>query len=180
MLVLSFEIPAHEEAIDLLLRGVARVRTSERARITTRPPRASDAGFALVDVVVPESPRVYQALLWVLCEINAWCSKQWQIPSVLDGGIVFEDEPPGVEWWRCNAALHARGAGDCEDIACARVGEWVAAGVRAGPLLELESETATHRQFHVVVLVENPMGGLVREDPTREIEAKSWGSELFW
>ena len=173
-LVLTFELSDAPGALELLARGVERVRASSTGTITTSPPYIAGPGLVAFDVEVPQDPAIYQALLFVLLELDLWeRANLGPLPSALEG-IDYEAEPSGVEWWRSSVALRARGAGDCEDIATDYAAELAAQGTNAAPLLELELDTANGRSFHVVTLIETAPGVLERRDPSREIEARSW------
>lgn len=173
-LVLTFELYDAPELLELLEAGVERVRASEHTPITTSPPYKAGPGLVAVDVTVSEDPRVYQAFLFVLLELDLWERTHLDLPSVLDPGLAFEAEPPGVEWWRSSFALRSRGSGDCEDFATDYAAELVLSGQPAAPSIELELDDGHGRRFHVVTLIETAPGVLERRDLSREIEALPW------
>jgi len=174
-LCLTFELLDHPEPLELLRAGVERVRQTEDTRIDASPTYTIGPGLAAVDLEVSQEPRVYQALLFVLLEVDLWERKFLEIPSVLAGGIRYEAEPPGVEWWRSSYAIRHRGAGDCEDLATDYAAELTLDGQQAAPLLELDAaEPGKGRRFHVVTLATDAAGDVQRFDISREIEEKLW------
>ena len=176
-LVLTFELLDHPDPIRILRRGIERVRATPfgGAQIAASSAYQAGPGLVAVDVDVPQDPRIYQGLLFVLLEVDLWERTFMQIPPVLSGGIRFEAEPQGVEWWRSSYAIRQRGAADCEDIATDYAAELVLAGFVAAPALELELERRPDggRAFHVVTMASDGSGPLERLDPSAEIEAQN-------
>jgi len=176
-LVLTFELLDHPDPIRILRRGIERVRATPfgGAQIAASSAYQAGPGLVAVDVDVPQDPRIYQGLLLVLLEVDLWERTFMQIPPVLSGGIRFEAEPQGVEWWRSSYAIRQRGAADCEDIATDYAAELVLAGFVAAPALELELERRPDggRAFHVVTMASDGSGPLERLDPSAEIEAQN-------
>jgi len=175
-LVITFELCDHPDPLAILRRGIERVRaTPGGAQIAASSAYQAGPGLVAVDVDVPQDPRIYQGLLFVLLEVDLWERSFMEIPSVLAGGIDFEAEPPGVEWWRSSYAIRQRGAADCEDIATDYAAELVLAGFVAAPALELELERRPDggRAFHVVTMASDGSGPLERLDPSAEIEAQN-------
>ncbi len=128
-----------------------------------RQSQATELGPGLLRVVldVPTREDGYLLLLDCLTAINIWSRQRWHFPSVYDGQLRYEREPPGLEIWASTPALFARGFGDCEDLAADRVAELVVQGVAARTVLDLERRSASGDQYHV--LLEHAGG---REDPS--------------
>ena len=124
---------------------------------------AAELGPGLLRVVldVPEQETGYLLLLDCLTAINIWTRRRWFFPSVYDGALYYEREPPGLEIWASTAALFARGYGDCEDLAADRVAQLNVEGTPARVVLDLEQRTPTGDHYHVVL---EHAGG--REDPS--------------
>lgn len=66
--------------------------------------------------------------LETLCQINEWQLARHSIagtplPRLYESGVRYEAEPPGEEEWLDTETLYRKRKGDCEDVACARVGE---------------------------------------------------------
>lgn len=170
-MLIAWEIPSG--ALELLSQQLERVRREESFRIDAGAAHPSAIrGLLVVPTRVPKSARAYQSLLFALLAVDLWCRERRTYPSVLDNGrIAYQiDKTPGLETWPSTAALHARGVGNCDAIACDRAAEWCLAGYPCAPSLELASESPEVREFHVVVA-----GNGFREDPTLEIERRtSW------
>lgn len=173
-LVLTFELCDHPDPLAILRRGIERVRATPGGdSVVSSSAYKAGPGLAAVDVDVPQDPRIYQAFLFVLLEIDLWERAFLELPSILAPGILFETEPQGVEWWRSSFAIRHRGAGDCEDLATDYAAELVGQGYDAAPALELELERRDgSRAFHVVVMADTGSGELERLDPSADIEAR--------
>lgn len=72
-----------------------------------------------------ELSRFFPLLLCLetLTQINQWHLRQDRYAPLYHSGVYYQEEPPGEEEWLDTPSLYKQGFGDCEDIACARVGE---------------------------------------------------------
>ena len=62
--------------------------------------------------------------LEALTRINEdWLRANPNTPNLYESGVRYAVEPTGYELWDPTALLLARGAGDCDDLACARAAE---------------------------------------------------------
>lgn len=86
--------------------------------------------------------------------------------SLYDSGVRYAREPSGAERWASVPLVLARGAGDCEDLACWRAAELRLRGDAAARVVSTAQQlSATRRLFHV--LVRHGDGRL--EDPSRRL-----------
>lgn len=116
-----------------------------------------------------ELNRFYPLILCLesMCQINEWHHRQSKLPPLYESGVKYKAEPPGKEGWLDTITLRRNGIGDCEDIACARVGELRHhCGIKAVPCIkwknfQIDSRTVT--LVHVLVL--RPDGAI--EDPSK-------------
>lgn len=159
-----FEVPDHPEPVGMLRgcwRALGRAFPGELG--SWRQTHAAELAPGILRIVldVPMREAGYLLLLDCLTAINVWTRRRWPFPSIYDGALRYEREPPGVEIWASTAALFARGYGDCEDLAADRVSELLLQGVPARNVLDLEQRTPSGDHYHV--LLEHP-GGL--EDPS--------------
>lgn len=74
--------------------------------------------------------------LETLCKINEWHLAQNEYVPLYQSGVYYQEEPPGEEEWLDIPTLYKQGFGDCEDLACARVGELRRAGIAAVPAIK--------------------------------------------
>lgn len=117
-----------------------------------------------------EYRRFYPLVLCLeaLCRTNEWHLARLALagrspPLLYNSGVRYRTEPPGEEEWLDIPHLYRQGWGDCEDLACARVGELRHyQGIPAVPAIR-------HRKFgnitmvHVLTLWPND----VVEDPSK-------------
>lgn len=71
--------------------------------------------------------------LRLLTDINVWILHHNKLPSIYNGHVRYQAEPLGREEWLTVDKIHARGNGDCEDLACALAAEYQIRGVPAEP-----------------------------------------------
>jgi hypothetical protein len=133
--------------------------------------------------------RLYPIVLCLetLCKINEWqlSRKSFpdgafdstrlavQYPPLYSSGVYYEEEPPGEEEWLDIPSLYKQGFGDCEDLACARVGELRHRGIAAVPVIksktfkitDVNGSPTTLTLVHVMTLW--PDGAI--EDPSRRL-----------
>ncbi len=70
------------------------------------------------------SEAALRAALEELCAYNeAYLSLQPKLPDIYKTKVYYKSEPPGEERWLTYPVLLSTGFGDCEDLACARVGK---------------------------------------------------------
>lgn len=81
------------------------------------------------------SERALATMLHALARINAdYLLTHPEVPSLYASNVRYQAERYPAEEWQAIPALYARGEGDCEDLACARVAELVVrSGVQARP-----------------------------------------------
>lgn len=170
MLPIVFEVPAEPAAQRILYDALEAIRLAypgESGSTLVEP--ATDLGSWLLRIraEVPSREPVYALLLDTLTAIDVWersaCPGCY--PSIYDGLVGYEREPPGLEIWACTSALFARGFGDCEDLSADRTSEYIVAGQPARAALRLEERTPEADFWHV--LVELPSGRF--EDPSRRL-----------
>lgn len=72
-----------------------------------------------------ELNRFYPVILCLetLCQINVWHQQQQKMEPLYLSGVRYQAEPPGEEEWLDTVTLRKKKRGDCEDIACDRIGE---------------------------------------------------------
>lgn len=138
--------------------------------------RADMSGRSLVGTEDRQWKRFYPIIecLEILCRINEWhwarhAMRGLRIAPLYQSGVVYRPEPPGEEEWLDVIHLYRQGWGDCEDLACARVGELRYAGVPAVPCIKHKKFVApgkgTMTLIHVMVLL--PDGTI--EDPSAKL-----------
>lgn len=167
MIPIVFEVPAGPVPREVLADTWRWLRESfpgECGRMIEESP--VDGGLYRATLEIPVREGAYLLLLDALTAINVWTRERASIhgypfPSVYDGALTYEQEPPGFEIWATTPALYARGVGDCEDIAADRAAELQLAGIPARAVIRLEHRTAEGTFWHV--LVKHPDGTL--EDP---------------
>lgn len=114
---------------------------------------------------------VLRTLLNALYQIDCdqWArNPQW--PGLMDSGVRYMREPPGVEEWQDVAETLRRGTGDCEDLACMYAAELtVRHGIAARPDFTLreiprgDGSGSVTNMFHIFVR----LPGGRRIDPSR-------------
>lgn len=78
----------------------------------------------VIGIPRPLSRRAMNHALEALTRINCdWLRENPQAPDLYSSGVRYAVEPTGYELWDPTALLLARGAGDCDDLACARAAE---------------------------------------------------------
>lgn len=78
----------------------------------------------IIGIPRPLSRRAMNHALEALVRINAdWLRENPGAPPLYESGVRYAVEPTGYELWDPYALLLARGAGDCDDLACARAAE---------------------------------------------------------
>lgn len=78
----------------------------------------------IIGIPRPLSRRSMNHALEALVRINCdWLRSNPDSPWLYDSGVRYAVEPTGYELWDPTALLLARGAGDCDDLACARAAE---------------------------------------------------------
>jgi hypothetical protein len=101
-------------------------------------------------------------LLGLSMHNKAWMQYYPSTPSLYDSGVVYKPEVTTEDWQDIPTTL-LRGYGDCEDLACYRVGELQAQGIHALPFITWRPNPKGHGMiFHV--LVRWPDGRI--EDPS--------------
>lgn len=81
----------------------------------------------------------FELLLGTLCRWNeqvlrTLLMRNERLPWIDDLGVRYEREPPPQEEWLDVLEMRRRGAGDCEDLACAEAAMWrVYRGIKAVP-----------------------------------------------
>jgi hypothetical protein len=90
-------------------------------------------------VVKWENARDLRRALAFLCAWNTFEHRAYDLPTLYKSGVRYEREKRVggklLEEWRGVRALYDKGTGDCDQLACARVGELRARGERAYPKL---------------------------------------------
>lgn len=167
MLPIIFEVPQGPLPREILADTWSWLRQTYRGecgRVIEEAP--AQGGIYRVTLEVPLREGAYLLLLDALTSINIWArrlaaERRAPFPSVYDGALRYEEEPPGFEIWATTPALFARGVGDCEDIAADRAAELQLAGIPARAVIRMEARNTNGTYWHV--LVKHPNGTL--EDP---------------
>lgn len=85
--------------------------------------------------VITSEPSLMKALE-ELCTLNeAFLRLNPRLPDIYKAGVRYLAEPPGEENWLTYPVLISLRAGDCEDLACARVAKLRQKGEHAKPHL---------------------------------------------
>lgn len=128
----------------------------------------------------------YSALVYplrALSLVNKWHHSRMKFAPLYKSGVVYKEEKPGREDWKDVPKLYQDGDGDCEDLACARVGENLAGtglimrgGILVGqrhplicrPVMQWNRMPDDSTLIHILVQYKN---GSV-EDPSRILGMK--------
>ena len=115
-------------------------------------------------VEIDRSRRAILKALFFLSRLNRdYFLTYPKTPRLYESGCRYIPEGPIEEWQDVPRTL-AKGGGDCEDLACYRVGELMAQGIRAFPFISWR-EGKRGMIYHVTVRHPN---GLI-EDPSRAL-----------
>jgi hypothetical protein len=88
--------------------------------------------------------------LAALTHWNAILMRASELPGLYASGVRYREEPG--EDWRDAIEVLARGAGDCEDLACYRAAELQISGEAGACAIPVEvGRAGAERQFHIVV-----------------------------
>ena len=121
-------------------------------RLSSPVLRVSDKAFA----------QVVRTLLEAVAQANVDFLREYpNTPPLYKAGVVYEEEPPGVEEFLDIPEVYSRGATDCANLCAWRVAELRKAGVKARFRL-IWTRTPRGRIFHVQV--RHPNGRI--EDPS--------------
>jgi hypothetical protein len=75
-----------------------------------------------------------------------------QTPSLYQSGVRYQEEPDdGIEEFASIPAMYARGWGDCDDLAPARVAELRMRGEKASIRVQWRSRPGGRKLYHVLV-----------------------------
>ncbi len=115
-----------------------------------------------------ELERSRRAITWqmfALAEINKeWIETYPETPSLYDSGVLYRLENK-TEIFQDIPTTLSRGFGDCEDLACWRIGELQAQGVNAMPYITWRKRGPNRTIYHA--LVRHPNGSI--EDPSKAL-----------
>lgn len=180
---ITFEVPAHPEPIGYVNQfawGLSGLGLGGGAGNKWDVPTDLD-GIVAIRVMVPKKglpgrpTAIFDEALRMLVHVNLWCmraknrgilpignGRRGSYPSVYEA-ICYKPKVKGdEELWDSTEALHQRGHGVCEDLACTRVAErWLVEGPACRPFLIPHQEPG-RILFHVVI--KNPNGSI--EDPS--------------
>lgn len=110
------------------------------------------------------SRRAITLLMFGLAELNREFVQAYpRTPPLYESGVLYQAEID-TEVWQDIPTLYAAGFGDCEDLACARIGELRAQGVHAMPYVTWR-DVGGRTIYHA--LVRWPDGRI--EDPSRAL-----------
>jgi hypothetical protein len=93
----------------------------------------------------------YLILLKALVRVNLWCIRTYRLPRLYTTDVIYCREPAGSEIWQSSSSLYMADQGDCEDLACHRTAELLAAGKTAQVDLVFKEKPDGGRLYHVVV-----------------------------
>jgi len=151
---ITFELPAAAEPSGILSdawANIARWYPGEIGGVTEEAAPDLPDGLRRVTLGCPARLPAYELLLTALTLIDIWCRQRWAFPSVYAGSIHYREDSPDREVWASTPALHARGWGDCTDLACDRAAELIFGGTSSTPFLRLEAARSDRDYFHVMV-----------------------------
>lgn len=113
----------------------------------------SDTNRSIKSLLYLMESLVKHNLLWLVSH---------QTPTIYSHPIIYK--PDAGEIWRDIPSIWKNGAGDCEDLACARVAEYRFAGIAANPILKKSSMSVAGYKDIYHALVKLPDGRI--EDPS--------------
>src|SRR5512138_415754 len=114
--------------------------------------------------------RSQQALLWMLealCKVNEGRLAERPYPPLYESGVRYQREVGTEEWLDIPSIIEA-GWGDCEDLACWRVAELRAQGVKASPYARWRQVDGVYH-YHAMVKRFGPGNKTSLEDPSRRL-----------
>lgn len=123
-------------------------------------------------------------LLNALCAVNDSLRGGDRFPPLYESGIVYRRED-STEDWLALPDLYARKEGDCEDLACARVSELRAKGLRAYPRVTWRRAVNPKTGqplwlYHVVVMRQAPQSGEYVPGAKEDREILKPGPHGWW
>lgn len=110
---------------------------------------------------------VLRHLLEAQVRINVEAHQRgYRLPPLYTSGVRYEREPRGQERWLSAPWIYELGAGDCEDLACARAAELRLAGLPAFAIPKAPTaRVGGGKLYHIIV---DRTGGEL-EDPSRRL-----------
>lgn len=102
-------------------------------------------------------------LLVTLTAFNVELLRTGRFPRLYSSGVVYREDPDGLELWSDAAFCIARGYGDCKKLSAWRGAELRLDGIAAEPLVKWAVMPDGQRRFHVLLRL--PDG--TEEDPSK-------------
>ena len=107
------------------------------------------------------STKIMGHLLVLVYRTNLEILPHLSLPSIYQSGVVYREEPMGIERWKDAMRVLHDGYGDCEDLACWRAAELTLSGIRAVPVFKSRMIAGNIRLYHILVkradgIIEDP------------------------